>query len=43
MYEIEAQLLPICTWSEDSDLKHDELINLAMEIIDKHLENKEFK
>src|SRR5690625_5041115 len=40
---IEDRLLPTCIWSEDEDLDHDELVRLAVEIIDEQLEDKHFK
>lgn len=43
MYEIEGRLLSSCIWKEEDDLDHDELVRWAIEIIDKHLENKRFR
>ena len=42
MIEIEDRLLPACIWIDDEEIDHDELVRCAIEIIDKHLEDKRF-
>ncbi|MEI3615019.1 hypothetical protein [Pseudogracilibacillus sp. SO30301A] len=43
MRKIVDRLLPPCVWMEDENLDHDELVNLAIEIIDKQLKEKKFR
>jgi len=41
--EVEDRLLPSCISTEDEAIDHDELVRWAIEVIDKQLENKEFR
>lgn len=43
MMKIEDRLLPTCIWTEDEDLDHDELVRLAIEVIEKQLKNKRLR
>ncbi|ADC52050.1 hypothetical protein BpOF4_20254 (plasmid) [Alkalihalophilus pseudofirmus OF4] len=43
MRKVEAKLLPTCTWKDEEDLNHEELVRWALEIIDKQLDGKRFK
>ncbi|WP_010530085.1 hypothetical protein [Lentibacillus jeotgali] len=41
--EVESRLLPSCIWIEEEDLDCDELVRLAIRIIDKQLGDKKFR
>ncbi|MCM3362536.1 hypothetical protein [Niallia sp. MER TA 168] len=43
MKEIEDKLLPACIWDDEEHLDHDELVRWAIEIIDRHWQEKRFK
>ncbi|MHA6261545.1 hypothetical protein ACXYMX_16920 [Sporosarcina sp. CAU 1771] len=43
MMIVEEKLLSTCVWIEDEDIDHNELVGWAIDIIDKHLEDKTFK
>lgn len=43
MIKVEEKLLPTCIQTADEDLDHDQLVNWAIEIIDKQLENNRFR
>lgn len=43
MMEVEDRLLSTCIWIEDEDIDYDELVRWAIDIIDKHLEDKKFR
>lgn len=43
MMAIEERLLPPCIWNEEEELDQDELVRLAIEIIDHQLRDKRFK
>ncbi|MGY3718834.1 hypothetical protein ACWE42_25380 [Sutcliffiella cohnii] len=40
---VEEKLLPSCIWDEEESLDQDELVRWAIEIIDKHLEDKRLR
>ena len=39
---IEYTLLPSCIWLDNGEIDHDELVRSAIELIDKHFEDKTF-
>lgn len=43
MRKVEDKLLPTCIWNDEDDLDHNELVRLALEIIDRELDSKSFK
>ncbi len=43
MMNVEDKLLSSYIWMKEENLNHDELVNLAIEIIDKHLKEKKFR
>ncbi|GAA5421550.1 hypothetical protein [Tetragenococcus halophilus] len=42
MNQIEDKLLPICIWTEEEALDHDELVRWAIEIIDEQFRRQKF-
>lgn len=43
MIKIEDRILPTCIWTKEEDLDYDELVRLAIEIMDRQLENKRLR
>lgn len=43
MWEVEEKLLTLCLKLDEEELDHDQLVQWALEIIDKQLDSKSFK